>query len=361
MRPAPRKGRSLQHPRTARGAEAGLCSQLCERLLTALEVSGWRSLSRQLKSLKTLRRAVRRHTGTFHECCAGMKRRLQLVIYKMEVKRSHIEGHLCLYMMLCKSLWCCILLWHRWVFQRARGYDCLIIQSIMWGRPGPQVTAAPRVSKQLCRHEYANETERRHWLFTRQHSESVSSFLFVWFFSAGRIDDDGLGLGHVGWMMGRVLPTETQLKEISWEDWTPTNRISLGSNHFWLPDHYILSKAAVLRWVRCFSFFSLFFNGLHFWSWFQRLLFLWIHNTVWATWIDFFYVILCSCPSAHLYLQTKALPRGLCQFSIYWLSQHNRVSLLLLLLLLLHQLGSLKNKVFTVPAVDRAPRHKKTI
>lgn len=89
--------------------------------------------------------------------------------------------------MLFQLLQCCVLWWHR-SYESFRVPEditirCLIIQNIMWGRPGPEVTAVPLCVKHSCKHEYANGTESRHWPFTCQILESVSSF------TAAEIDD----------------------------------------------------------------------------------------------------------------------------------------------------------------------------
>lgn len=79
-----------------------------------------------------------------------------------------------------------------WVFRSAGGYNNPLFNnskhhvSWAWGH-----SCAASV-KQLCMREYANRTESRHWLFTRQLSESVSSF------SAGKIDNYSAPASHGG-------------------------------------------------------------------------------------------------------------------------------------------------------------------
>lgn len=264
-----------------------------------------------------------------------------------EDRRSHIEPPLHIH----DALWTAVVsdfvvTQVMWVFRSAGGYNnplCLIIQGIMWGRAGPEVTAAPCV-KQLCAGINMQMGQKDTTGYSHVHFGNQSAIFRL------------RNLMIIGWSSTRWRWTggvsalnspQRSNRELVMKMSEPQNRISLGTNNVGrLTITYFLKQ----KHLSVFNFFP-FASKTPVLSNRKHLL----------SYLHFFPLIFCSWPSVVFlitYQNPKLFPPRTVSIS-HFIDFH---SIIESVCCCIYQLGLFKTNVFAaVPAVDRTPSFRKQL
>lgn len=229
-----------------------------------------------------------------------------------------------------------------WVFRFAGGYNnplCLIIQSIVWGGAGPEVTAAPSV-KQLWADINMQMKDANRW-FTHRLWKSVSSF----FFQLRELTIIGrssiYNACRTWWQWTGGVGALNSQQRSNWElkmQVTEPNRISLGRDN--LQVHMSVFNYALF--LKCIFLVAV-------------ILKVPLVSNIKHCWFEwFFFLIFCTSQSvSHIYQQTKAFPQRTVSISHFI----DFRSLIEPVCCCIHQLRMFKTKVFAVVSLmDRKPK-----